>query len=77
MSDVLNYDAGCLFCKIIKGEIPSAKVYEDDLCYAFKDIDPRPPSTSWRSPRPTSPPAPRWPRTTPPWWPTSSRSSPR
>lgn len=30
----------CLFCKIIAGEIPSAKVYEDDLCYAFKDINP-------------------------------------
>ena len=31
----------CLFCKIIAGEIPSAKVYEDDLCYAFKDIVPK------------------------------------
>ncbi len=30
----------CLFCKIIKGEIPSAKVYEDELVYAFKDIAP-------------------------------------
>ena len=30
----------CLFCKIIKGEIPSAKVYEDDKLYAFKDINP-------------------------------------
>ena len=28
----------CLFCKIIAGEIPSAKVYEDELCYAFKEI---------------------------------------
>ena len=26
----------CLFCKIISGEIPSAKVYEDDLCYVPK-----------------------------------------
>ncbi len=33
----------CLFCKIIKGEIPSAKVYEDDKVYAFKDIDPQAP----------------------------------
>ena len=33
----------CIFCKIIKGEIPSAKVYEDDLCYAFKDINPQAP----------------------------------
>ena len=30
----------CLFCKIIRGEIPSKKVYEDDLCYAFRDINP-------------------------------------
>lgn len=30
----------CLFCKIIKGEIPSTKVYEDDTCYAFLDINP-------------------------------------
>ncbi len=33
----------CLFCKIIKGEIPSEKVYEDDLIYAFKDIQPQAP----------------------------------
>ena len=30
----------CVFCKIIKGEIPSAKVYEDDEILAFKDINP-------------------------------------
>lgn len=30
----------CLFCKIIKGEIPSTKVYEDELVYAFNDITP-------------------------------------
>lgn len=30
----------CLFCKIIKGEIPSEKVYEDDEILAFKDIHP-------------------------------------
>ena len=28
----------CIFCKIIKGEIPSYKIYEDDFCYAFLDI---------------------------------------
>lgn len=28
----------CIFCKIIAGEIPSAKVYEDDAVYAFLDI---------------------------------------
>lgn len=33
----------CLFCKIIKGEIPSTKVYEDDYVYAFSDIDPQAP----------------------------------
>ena len=33
----------CLFCKIINGEIPSAKVYEDELVYAFRDIEPQAP----------------------------------
>lgn len=33
----------CLFCKIIAGEIPSAKVYEDEKVYAFKDIAPQAP----------------------------------
>lgn len=33
-------DKDCLFCKIIAGEIPSAKVYEDEFVYAFKDIEP-------------------------------------
>lgn len=33
----------CIFCKIINGEIPSSKVYEDDLVYAFKDINPEAP----------------------------------
>ncbi len=32
--------SNCIFCKIIAGEIPSAKVYEDDLVYAFLDISP-------------------------------------
>ena len=31
----------CLFCKIIKGEIPSSKVYEDDKMLVFKDIEPK------------------------------------
>ena len=30
----------CLFCKIIKGEIPSTKVYENEKVYAFRDINP-------------------------------------
>lgn len=33
----------CLFCKIISGEIPSDKVYEDDSVYAFNDIAPEAP----------------------------------
>ena len=33
----------CLFCSIIKGDIPSQKVYEDEKCYAFKDINPQAP----------------------------------
>lgn len=37
----MNQD--CLFCKIIKGEVPSTKVYEDELVYAFKDINPAAP----------------------------------
>ena len=31
----------CIFCKIIKGEIPSSKVYEDDKMLVFKDIEPK------------------------------------
>lgn len=30
---------GCLFCRIVAGEIPSSKVYEDDKVIAFHDID--------------------------------------
>ncbi|WP_032121924.1 histidine triad nucleotide-binding protein [Clostridium amazonitimonense] len=33
----------CIFCKIIRGEIPSSKVYEDDKVYAFRDINPEAP----------------------------------
>ena len=34
----------CLFCKIIAGEIPSTKVYEDESVYAFRDINPQAPT---------------------------------
>ena len=34
----------CIFCKIIAGDIPSDKVYEDELCYAFRDIAPMAPT---------------------------------
>lgn len=33
----------CIFCKIIDGEIPSAKYYEDDLVIAIKDVNPQAP----------------------------------
>ena len=33
----------CLFCKIINGDIPSTKIYEDEFCYAFFDIEPQAP----------------------------------
>ncbi len=36
-------DDNCLFCRIIRGEIPSAKVYEDELVFAFRDIHPQAP----------------------------------
>ncbi len=34
----------CLFCKIVAGEIPSTKVYEDETVYAFRDIAPQAPT---------------------------------
>jgi histidine triad (HIT) family protein len=34
----------CLFCKIIAGQIPSKKVYEDDKVYAFEDVKPAAPT---------------------------------
>lgn len=34
----------CLFCKIIVGDIPSSKVYEDESIYAFNDINPQAPT---------------------------------
>ena len=34
----------CLFCEIIKGNIPSKKAYEDAYCYAFHDINPQTPT---------------------------------
>ena len=33
----------CIFCKIINGEIPSKKIYEDEFVYAFYDINPEAP----------------------------------
>lgn len=34
----------CLFCRIVEGEIPSNKVYEDEFVLAFRDIDPQAPT---------------------------------
>lgn len=34
----------CLFCKIVRGAIPSKKVYEDEYTFAFEDIDPKAPT---------------------------------
>ena len=36
-------DDNCLFCRIISGEIPSSKVYEDEYVFAFRDINPQAP----------------------------------
>lgn len=36
-------DVNCLFCRIISGEIPAARIYEDENCLAFKDINPQAP----------------------------------
>lgn len=36
----MTTDSNCLFCKIISGQIPSRKVYEDEEVFAFHDINP-------------------------------------
>jgi histidine triad (HIT) family protein len=36
-------DPGCIFCKIVRGEIPASKAYEDDEVLAFHDIRPQAP----------------------------------
>jgi histidine triad (HIT) family protein len=36
-------DLGCLFCKIVAGQLPAEKLYEDDTVLAFKDIHPQAP----------------------------------
>jgi histidine triad (HIT) family protein len=37
-------DPACLFCRIVAGSVPSAKVHDDDLVIAFRDIAPRAPT---------------------------------
>lgn len=39
----MSTDQGCIFCKIVRGEIPSTRVYEDDMVLGFKDIHPSAP----------------------------------
>ena len=36
--------ADCIFCKIAAGEIPSTRVFEDDVCVAFNDLSPQAPT---------------------------------
>ena len=36
----MSFDSDCIFCKIVNGDIPSRKVYEDDELFAFHDIAP-------------------------------------
>jgi histidine triad (HIT) family protein len=36
--------ADCLFCRIIRGEVPCKKVYEDELTFAFEDLNPQGPT---------------------------------
>jgi histidine triad (HIT) family protein len=38
------HDSNCLFCRIVAGEIPSKKIYEDEHVYAFEDIAPQAPT---------------------------------
>ena len=37
-------DENCIFCKIVAGEIPSTRVFEDDVCVAFDDLHPQAPT---------------------------------
>lgn len=46
-----TYQAACLFCRIAAGEIPSDRVYEDDLVIVFRDINPRAPTHVLAIPR--------------------------
>ena len=36
----MDFDAKCIFCKIVHGDVPSAKLYEDDDVLAFLDVNP-------------------------------------
>ncbi len=36
----MNNSEDCIFCKIVRGEIPSSKIFEDEICMAFMDVFP-------------------------------------
>ena len=38
-----EHQADCVFCRIVAGEIPAAKVHEDELVVAFRDLHPKAP----------------------------------
>ncbi len=40
----MSQDANCLFCKIVAGDIPAEKLFEDDRVVAFRDINPQAPT---------------------------------
>jgi histidine triad (HIT) family protein len=44
LCEVDSMNADCLFCKIVAGSIPAKRVYEDDLCLCFADINPQAPT---------------------------------
>ena len=67
----------CLFCKIVAGEIPSEKLYEDDKVLVFHDIDPKAPFHVLIIPSSTSSRLPASIRKTAASWPISLRSQPR
>ena len=47
----MAYDANNIFAKILRGEIPCVKVFEDDKTLAFMDVMPRPTAMCWWCPR--------------------------
>ena len=51
MAESLARDETCLFCRIVAGEIPSARIYEDERVIAFRDINPGAPAHALVVPR--------------------------
>lgn len=43
MADIMKFHEDCVFCKIMRGDIPANMVYEDSFCFAFRDINPQAP----------------------------------